>query len=200
MLYVCYDNGAYMNTGFQRSGATPVGAWTTTSPVGKESAGKLQHRKNLTEIMIAHGIKYVAQASPHDPRDLVRKAAKALAIDGPDVPQRPRALPARLALGRRREHRPGARGGEHLLLAAVRVRGRRVPPHLPAARTSCRWSRGSSARAASPTCSSPATRRRSRTLEAWVDEEWEKLLRKCGEPSEADWREAIESRGCMLPE
>ena len=83
MLYVCYDNGAYMNTGFQRSGATPTGAWTTTSPVGAESPGKLQQRKNLTELMIAHGIPYVAQASPHDPRDLVRKAAKALSIDGP---------------------------------------------------------------------------------------------------------------------
>ncbi|HEY5468341.1 MAG TPA: thiamine pyrophosphate-dependent enzyme, partial [Coriobacteriia bacterium] len=80
MLYVCYDNGAYMNTGFQRSGATPTGAWTTTSPVGAESPGKLQQRKNLTELMIAHGIPYVAQASPHDPRDLVRKAAKALSI------------------------------------------------------------------------------------------------------------------------
>jgi NADPH-dependent glutamate synthase beta subunit-like oxidoreductase/pyruvate/2-oxoacid:ferredoxin oxidoreductase beta subunit/NAD-dependent dihydropyrimidine dehydrogenase PreA subunit len=83
MLYVCYDNGAYMNTGFQRSGATPVGAWTTTSPVGKDQQGKIENRKNLTDIMIAHGIKYVAQASPHDPRDLVRKAAKALATDGP---------------------------------------------------------------------------------------------------------------------
>jgi pyruvate ferredoxin oxidoreductase beta subunit len=83
MLYVCYDNGAYMNTGFQRSGATPPGAWTTTSPVGKAHAGKEQGRKDLTEIMIAHGLKYVAQASPHDPRDLVRKAAKALATDGP---------------------------------------------------------------------------------------------------------------------
>ena len=83
MLYVCYDNGAYMNTGFQRSGATPTGAWTTTSPVGSESPGKLQTRKNLTEIMIAHGLQYVAQASPHDPRDLVRKAARALAVDGP---------------------------------------------------------------------------------------------------------------------
>ncbi|NLG65558.1 MAG: 4Fe-4S binding protein, partial [Actinobacteria bacterium] len=83
MLYVCYDNGAYMNTGFQRSGATPPGAWTTTSPVGKAHAGKEQLRKDLTAIMIAHGLPYVAQASPHDPRDLVRKAAKALATDGP---------------------------------------------------------------------------------------------------------------------
>ncbi len=107
MLYVCYDNGAYMNTGFQRSGATPVGAWTTTSPVGKESTGKVQNRKNLTEIMIAHGIRYVAQASPHDPRDLVRKAVKSPGHRRSHVPQRPLPLPARLAIRRRREHRHG---------------------------------------------------------------------------------------------
>jgi pyruvate ferredoxin oxidoreductase beta subunit len=82
MLYVCYDNGAYMNTGFQRSSATPIGAWTSTSPVGKEGMGKLQHSKNLTEIMVAHRIPYVAQASPHDPLDLVRKARKALETPG----------------------------------------------------------------------------------------------------------------------
>ena len=97
MLYVCYDNGAYMNTGFQRSGATPPGAWTTTSPVGKATSGKQQGRKDLTEIMIAHGIKYVAQASPHDPRDLVRKAAKALATDGPTFLNVLSPVPARLA-------------------------------------------------------------------------------------------------------
>jgi pyruvate ferredoxin oxidoreductase beta subunit len=83
MLYVCYDNGAYMNTGFQRSSATPFAAWTSTSPVGREAPGKSQQRKNLTEIMVAHRLPYVAQASPHDPRDLMRKAAKALSIDGP---------------------------------------------------------------------------------------------------------------------
>ena len=81
MLYVCYDNGAYMNTGFQRSGATPMGAWTTTSPVGQEQAGKVQNRKNLTEIMIAHGLG-TSPRPPHDPRDLVRKAAKALTSMG----------------------------------------------------------------------------------------------------------------------
>ena len=83
MLYVCYDNGGYMNTGFQRSSATPAGAWTSTSPVGTEQIGKQQHRKNLTEIMVAHRLPYVAQASPHDPVDLIRKASKALSIDGP---------------------------------------------------------------------------------------------------------------------
>ncbi len=83
MLYVCYDNGAYMNTGFQRSSATPHGAWTTTSPVGDDLPGKMGHSKNLTEIMVAHRLPYVAQSSPHDPQDLVHKASKALAVDGP---------------------------------------------------------------------------------------------------------------------
>lgn len=82
MLYVCYDNEAYMNTGIQRSGATPMGAWTTTSEVGKKQAGKIQHRKDLTGIMAAHG-GYVAQASPSNWRDLVKKAEKAFAFNGP---------------------------------------------------------------------------------------------------------------------
>ncbi|MGQ9675579.1 MAG: thiamine pyrophosphate-dependent enzyme [Chloroflexota bacterium] len=82
-VYVCYDNEAYMNTGIQRSSATPLGAWTTTSPVGKAVAGKLRPRKNLTEIAAAHHIPYVAQASPSNWRDLVAKAQKALNADGP---------------------------------------------------------------------------------------------------------------------
>jgi pyruvate ferredoxin oxidoreductase beta subunit len=81
-VYVCYDNEAYMNTGIQRSGATPMGAWTTTSEVGKAQAGKRVHRKNLTEIMAAHG-GYVASASPSHWRDLVSKAEKAFEYDGP---------------------------------------------------------------------------------------------------------------------
>jgi pyruvate ferredoxin oxidoreductase beta subunit len=81
-VYVCYDNEAYMNTGIQRSGATPMGAWTTTSEVGKAQAGKRVHRKNLTEIMAAHG-GYVAQASPSHWRDLVGKAEKAFEYEGP---------------------------------------------------------------------------------------------------------------------
>jgi pyruvate ferredoxin oxidoreductase beta subunit len=83
MLYVCYNNEAYMNTGIQRSGATPKGAETTTSPVGKAKPGKGQHRKDLTEIMVAHHIPYVAQASPSHWNDLVTKVQKALAVDGP---------------------------------------------------------------------------------------------------------------------
>ena len=62
-LFVCYDNEAYMNTGVQRSGATPFGASTTTSPAGLESFGKAQRRKDMTAIAIAHHVPYVAQAA-----------------------------------------------------------------------------------------------------------------------------------------
>lgn len=83
LLYICYDNQAYMNTGIQRSGATPRGAWTTTSPAGKVIPGKPQYRKDLTAIVAAHGIPYVAQASPHRFRDLMQKVRKGVAADGP---------------------------------------------------------------------------------------------------------------------
>jgi pyruvate ferredoxin oxidoreductase beta subunit len=83
MLYVCYNNEAYMNTGIQRSSATPLGANTTTSPAGRVVPGKRGIRKDLTAIMAAHGIPYVAQASPHNWRDLMQKVRKATAVDGP---------------------------------------------------------------------------------------------------------------------
>jgi len=83
MLYVCYDNGAYMNTGIQRSSATPLGADTTTCPVGSSNPGKVQERKDLTRIMAAHGIPYVAQASPSNWSDLMKKVRKAHEIKGP---------------------------------------------------------------------------------------------------------------------
>jgi len=83
MVYVCYDNGAYMNTGIQRSSATPKGAWATTSQVGAAQQGKQQRRKDLTQIMAAHGIPYVAQASISHWKDLTAKAEKAFAVEGP---------------------------------------------------------------------------------------------------------------------
>jgi len=83
MVYVCYDNGAYMNTGIQRSSATPKGAWATTSQVGPAQQGKQQRRKDLTQIMAAHGIPYVAQASISHWKDLTSKAEKAFAVEGP---------------------------------------------------------------------------------------------------------------------
>ncbi|MCL5265892.1 MAG: thiamine pyrophosphate-dependent enzyme [Chloroflexi bacterium] len=82
-VYVCYDNEAYMNTGVQRSSATPFGAWTTTSPVGEIGQGKLMGRKDLTAIVAAHRIPYVAQASPSHWKDMVTKAEKAFNADGP---------------------------------------------------------------------------------------------------------------------
>jgi len=82
-LYICYNNEAYMNTGIQRSSATPQGARTTTSPVGRVLRGKVQPRKDLTEIVAAHGIPYVAQASISHWADLGRKLQKALEVSGP---------------------------------------------------------------------------------------------------------------------
>ncbi len=82
-VYVCYDNEAYMNTGIQRSSATPYGAWTNTAPNGKVKFGKEQFRKNLVEIAAAHNIPYVAQAAPSEWNDLITKAQKAFAVKGP---------------------------------------------------------------------------------------------------------------------
>ena len=83
MLYICYDNGAYMNTGIQRSSATPRGADTTTRPAGSVIPGKTEPRKNLTRIMAAHDIPYAAQASPSHWMDLMKKVKKAFEIKGP---------------------------------------------------------------------------------------------------------------------
>jgi pyruvate ferredoxin oxidoreductase beta subunit len=83
MVYVCYDNGAYMNTGIQRSSATPRGAWATTAEVGAAQQGKRQRRKDLTAIMADHDIPYAAQASISHWKDLTTKAEKAFTVDGP---------------------------------------------------------------------------------------------------------------------
>jgi NADPH-dependent glutamate synthase beta subunit-like oxidoreductase/pyruvate/2-oxoacid:ferredoxin oxidoreductase beta subunit/NAD-dependent dihydropyrimidine dehydrogenase PreA subunit len=179
MLYVCYDNGAYMNTGFQRSGATPIGAWTTTSPVGKEQSGKIQNRKNLTDIMIAHGLKYVAQASPHDPRDLVRKAAKALATDGPTFLNILSPCPrgwrsdgaetielARDAVNTCYWPLFEVEDGEYRLTYKPREKAPLVP-----------WLK-KQGRFAHLFKGDPGTLE---SLQAWVDDEWRKLLKKCGE-------------------
>jgi len=79
ILYVCYDNEAYMNTGIQRSSATPYGAWTTTTPV---KFFKNQPKKDINAIMAAHRIPYQATASISYPEDLFKKAKKAKDIKG----------------------------------------------------------------------------------------------------------------------
>ncbi|MBN1794393.1 MAG: pyruvate ferredoxin oxidoreductase [Candidatus Omnitrophica bacterium] len=83
VLYICYDNEAYMNTGIQRSGATPRGASTTTAPAGDVSYGKPQFQKDLTAIAVAHHIPYAAQASVGYWADLTSKVEKAFATPGP---------------------------------------------------------------------------------------------------------------------
>jgi pyruvate/2-oxoacid:ferredoxin oxidoreductase beta subunit len=77
IIYICYDNEAYMNTGIQRSGATPFGAWTTTTPVGDVEAGKVEYKKDVPRIMIAHDAPYVATATPGHIPDLLKKLEKA---------------------------------------------------------------------------------------------------------------------------
>ncbi|HEX9912391.1 MAG TPA: thiamine pyrophosphate-dependent enzyme [candidate division Zixibacteria bacterium] len=83
ILYICYDNEAYMNTGVQRSGLTPFEAWTSTSPSGKVSWGNQTDKKNMPAIAAAHGIPYVATASIAYLKDLEKKVEKALNIMGP---------------------------------------------------------------------------------------------------------------------
>lgn len=83
LTYVCYDNGAYMNTGIQRSSATPQFADTTTSPAGTVIPGKMQIRKDLTEVMASHHIPYVAQTAAYmNFKDLYEKSEKAIYTPG----------------------------------------------------------------------------------------------------------------------
>ena len=83
MVYVCYDNEAYMNTGIQRSSSTPKFADATTSPAGSVVPGKPQNKKNLTEVIAAHNIPYVAQTTfIGSMKDLHEKAHKALYTPG----------------------------------------------------------------------------------------------------------------------
>ncbi|MFB6125376.1 MAG: thiamine pyrophosphate-dependent enzyme [Halanaeroarchaeum sp.] len=83
ILYIAYDNEAYMNTGIQRSSATPKGAATTTSPPGEESFGNDTNKKNMPAIAADHGCEYVATASIAYPTDFKKKIEKALEHDGP---------------------------------------------------------------------------------------------------------------------
>ena len=83
MLYVCYDNEAYMNTGIQRSSSTPFGASTTTSPAGKKSMGQNTQKKNMPKIAVAHNIPYVATACSSFPFDLMEKIKRAVETPGP---------------------------------------------------------------------------------------------------------------------
>ena len=82
VLYICYDNEAYMNTGIQKSSLTPFGAKTTTTPAGSNVHGCLTQKKNLFEIVAAHGIPYAATASVGYLNDFIRKVERARDIRG----------------------------------------------------------------------------------------------------------------------
>ena len=82
-IYICFDNEAYMNTGIQRSSATPFGASTTTSPAGKVSIGQTTWKKNLPAIAVAHNIPYVATTCSSYPFDLMNKISRAMEVKGP---------------------------------------------------------------------------------------------------------------------
>jgi pyruvate ferredoxin oxidoreductase beta subunit len=82
-VFVLYDNEAYMNTGIQRSGGTPYGASTTTSQAGSVVPGKLEQKKPIADIMVAHDMPYVATASPYYWKDLIQKARKGIEVNGP---------------------------------------------------------------------------------------------------------------------
>lgn len=85
--YICYDNEAYMNTGIQRSGATPYDASTTTSPAGSCSFGNKRPKKDMPQILAAHGAPYVATASVAYPMDVMQKVEKAINTPGPSYVQ-----------------------------------------------------------------------------------------------------------------
>lgn len=82
IIYICYDNEAYMNTGTQKSGLTPYGAKTTTTPAGENAHGTITQKKNMFEIAAAHGISYAATASVGYVQDFINKVAKAKQVRG----------------------------------------------------------------------------------------------------------------------
>ncbi|CAE11126.1 thiamine pyrophosphate-dependent enzyme [Wolinella succinogenes] len=83
MTYICLDNEVYANTGGQRSGSTPIGASTTTTPAGRVSYGKKDKKKDILQIMAAHGAPYVAQVAPNKWKDMAKKLKMALETEGP---------------------------------------------------------------------------------------------------------------------
>jgi pyruvate ferredoxin oxidoreductase beta subunit/phenylglyoxylate dehydrogenase beta subunit len=81
IIYICYDNEGYMNTGYQRSASTTKGAWTSTTPVGSDGkGGKKQHKKDFPMIMAMHDIPYMATANPAYIPDMVKKVEKAMKV------------------------------------------------------------------------------------------------------------------------
>ena len=120
MVYVCYDNGAYMNTGIQRSSATPMYADTTTTPAGSESDGKAQNRKDLTQVIAAHNIPYVAQTTfVQNFKDLHIKGRKSNLHRRGCFLKCHGSMPKRMALQYTRHFRNLSACSRYLLLAII---------------------------------------------------------------------------------
>jgi len=131
VLYICYDNQAYMNTGVQRSSATPPTARTaTTLPVGPEPGNAWGQGKNLPLIAMAHGIPYVATATIADVRDLEAKVARAMSLRGARYLHL-RPLPARLGLGLERHDTARTARTADRPVPGLRGRGRRSGQRQP---------------------------------------------------------------------
>ena len=132
IIYVLNDNEAYMNTGVQKSGATPEGAWTTTTPASSPRAGQ---KKDIARIMAAHGIPYVATlalGSVPMLRDFRAKVARAAEVRGFRFLHVLGACPPGWRYPTDSVHRGRAAGRRVAVLPALRVRRRRVEDHVPA--------------------------------------------------------------------
>lgn len=178
-LYICYDNEAYMNTGIQRSGATPHGASTTTSPAGRKIPGKPEWKKDLIGICAAHDIPYAATASPAYWNDFITKVRKGLEAEGPAVihvlsvcPRGWRTNPAdsiklaRLAVQTRYFPIYEVSNGEYKLNINV-TKPKPVEEFLkPQGRFRHLFK--------------PENKAELEKIQNWVNANWERLLRRCG--------------------
>ena len=118
VLYICYDNEAYMNTGIQKSSLTPFGAKTTTTPAGKNAHGCLTQKKNVFEIIAAHGLPYAATASVGYMNDFLKKLERAKGIHGT------RFIHVIAPCPRVEDGRPRPRCGRLRVVVSRRIRGR----------------------------------------------------------------------------
>ena len=179
-VYICYDNEAYMNTGIQRSGATPHGAATTTSPAGTKIPGKPEFKKDFIGICAAHGIEYCATASPAYWNDYITKVRKGLEVEGPAVVHVFSPCP----LGQRFDP------SESIKVARLAVQTRYWPVYEV---ENGKYKLNIKVRKPKPVIEFLKIQRRFRHLfqpqfkheldaiQRWVDENWRRITRLCGE-------------------
>lgn len=184
-IYVCLNNEAYMNTGIQRSGATILGTWTTTTPAGKVVPGKPQWRKDFTGIIASHGIPFVAQAAAHAWKDLMSKVQRAAAVDGPAFIN----VLAPCTRGWRYEPQDTIRisnlAAETSIWPLYRVdHGRWELDHRPRQRKPVTEWLKSQGRFAHLLL--PENRHLVEEVQRRVDQEWEQLLARCGVAAKSD--------------